>query len=59
MLAWWNTTDLDRKLPVLIEFFMSSCESALRSLLNPENDWSPDELGEFIGQAVHRAFQAA
>lgn len=59
MLAWWNTADLDRKLPVLTEFFMSSGESALRSLLDPENDWSPDELGEFIGRTVHRAFQAA
>ena len=59
MIHWWNTADLDRKLPVLIEFFMASCESALRSLLDPDNDWGPDDLGEFVGQALHRAFRDA
>lgn len=59
MLRWWNTTDLDRKLPVLIGLFMVSCESAIRSLLDPDNDWTPDDLGEFVGKAMHRAFRDA
>jgi hypothetical protein len=59
MKQWWQTADLEAKLPVLIELFMSSCESAVRSLLDDRNDWSPETLGTFIGQAVHRAFEGA
>ncbi len=59
MKQWWQTPDLDRKLPVLIELFMASCESAVRSVLDESNDWSPDDLGEFVGRAMHRAFRDA
>lgn len=59
MKRWWQTADLEVKLPVLIELFMSSCESAVRSLLDERNSWSPDELGTFVGQAVYRAFEGA
>ena len=59
MTRWWNTEGLDRKLPVLIEFFMSSCESAIRSLLAPGSTWDAENLGAFIGSAVHRAFKDA
>lgn len=59
MRRWWRTTDLDRKLPVLIELFMSSCESAVRCLLDETNDWGPDDLGDFVGRAVFRAFRDA
>jgi len=59
MERWWQTADLDHKLPVLIELFMSSCESAVRSLLDQGNDWGPSELGAFVGRAVHRAFKDA
>ena len=59
MRHWWKTKDLDRKLPVLIELFMSSAESAVRSLLAHEDDWTPDTLGEFVGRAMHRAFRDA
>ncbi len=59
MKRWWQTADLEVKLPVLIELFMSSCESAVRSLLDERNRWSPDELGTFVGKAVHRAFEGA
>jgi AcrR family transcriptional regulator len=59
MELWWQTPDLDRKLPVLIELFMASCESAVRSLLDESNDWGPEDLGEFVGRAVHRAFRDA
>ncbi len=56
---WWHTADLDRKLPVLIELFMSSSEAASRSLLDPENDWTADDLGEFYGKIICSAFRAA
>ncbi|HET7734434.1 MAG TPA: TetR/AcrR family transcriptional regulator [Nocardioidaceae bacterium] len=56
---WWHTPDLDRKLPVLIELFMSSAESAVRSLLDHSDTWTPEALGEFVGRAVHRAFKDA
>ena len=54
---WWQPADLDRKLPVLIDLFLAACESAVRSLLDPSNDWGPDDLGTFIGTTVHRAFK--
>ncbi|MEZ0049049.1 AcrR family transcriptional regulator [Mycobacterium sp. MAA66] len=56
---WWQTTDLDRKLPVLIELFMSSSEAAARSLLDTENDWTAETLGEFYGRIMSAAFQSA
>jgi AcrR family transcriptional regulator len=59
MQQWWETVDLDRKIPVLIEWFMASCESAVRSMLDDSNDWGPDDLGDFVGRAVHRAFRDA
>lgn len=57
--AWWGTTDLERKMPVLIELFMSSCEAAARSLLSNQNSWTADELGDFYGRLMCRAFHAA
>jgi AcrR family transcriptional regulator len=57
--AWWQTTELNRKMPILIELFVSSSEAAVRSLLNPENDWDADGLGEFYGRIMCRAFAAA
>ena len=58
-LEHWGTADLERKLPVLVEQFMSSCEGAVRSLLDPSSDWTPHDLGELVGRAVHRAFRSA
>lgn len=59
MQRWWHTADLDRKLPVLIELFLASCESAVRLVLDESNDWDPEDLGEFVGHAMHRAFKDA
>lgn len=55
----WGIEDLDRKLPVLVEFFISTCEGAVRSLLQQETVWSPVELGSFVGPAVYRAMRHA
>lgn len=59
MELWWTTEDLERKLPVLIELFMSTCESAVRSLLAEGSDWTAEELGEFVGRATYRVFSDA
>ncbi|WP_149359436.1 TetR/AcrR family transcriptional regulator [Lolliginicoccus suaedae] len=56
MLRARATPDLERKLPVLVELFISSCEAAMRSLLDEPATWSPDELGELYGHAMWRAF---
>ncbi len=59
MRRWWQTEDLDRKLPVLIELFMATCESAIRSLVVVGSEWQPTDLGDFVGRAVFRAFRDA
>ena len=56
---WWQVQDLPSKLPVITELFMSSCEASVRLLLDPQNDWSIDELGAFFGRCVCRAFSGA
>lgn len=56
----WGTTDADRKLPVLVEQFVSSCEGAVRTLLLDDGrDWTPITLGAFVGSATYRAFRNA
>lgn len=59
-LTHWGTVDAERKLPVLVEQFMSACEGAVRTLLHDgDRDWTPQSLGAFIGSAIYRAFRAA
>ena len=56
----WGTADADRKLPVLVEQFVSTCEGAVRTLLQDGGkNWTPTTLGEFIGTATYRAFRTA
>lgn len=55
----WGTKSLDKKIPVLVELFLSACEGAVRSLLATDSRWTPDELGAFVGGSVYRAFREA
>ena len=55
----WGTADLDRKLPVLVELFVSVGEGAVRSLLDSDSSYDADELGELVGRAVYRAIRQA
>ena len=55
----WGTVDLDRKLPVLVELFMSVGEGAVRTLLDPANTYGAEELGDLVGRAVYRAIRQA
>jgi hypothetical protein len=56
---WWEIDDLDRKMPVLMELFMASCEAAVRSLLEDGSTWTADELGAMVGAAATRMFAGA
>ncbi|GBE64961.1 hypothetical protein MFM001_14230 [Mycobacterium sp. MFM001] len=53
----WGTEDIDRRLPVVVELFVSMGEAGVRSLLAPENTYTPDELGEMVGRAAYRAIR--
>lgn len=59
MTRWWGTADLDRKLPVLIELFVSSCEAAVRSLLDPQLDWTVDQLADLYGRVIAESLRVA
>lgn len=59
-LQHWGTHDAAKKLPALVDQFMSACEGAVRTLLRDDgNNWTPDTLGQFIGSATYRAFRSA
>ncbi|MGH8445315.1 MAG: TetR/AcrR family transcriptional regulator, partial [Solimonas sp.] len=56
--------DVPRKLPVLVEMFMSMGDGAVRALLAGEgsgkpNPWTPDELGAAVGRMVLAALLKA
>ncbi|MFC4128558.1 TetR/AcrR family transcriptional regulator [Nocardia rhizosphaerae] len=55
----WGVEDAERKLPALVELWVSAGEGAVRTLLADSSDWKPDELGAFVGAAVYRAMRAA
>lgn len=55
----WKIDDIERKLPVLVELFMSIGDGAVRALVNNGQDWTPTELGEFIGLLTYGALKKA
>lgn len=55
----WGTEDAERKLPVLVELWVSAGEGAVRTLLAGEGGWDPQNLGAFVGAAVYRALRHA
>lgn len=66
LIRWWDVQDLDEKLPMLMELFVSACEAAVRSMLAGRPDdagpqWRGDSegIGKFYGSAVYRAFHGA
>ncbi|QKT08312.1 TetR/AcrR family transcriptional regulator [Gordonia sp. X0973] len=56
---WWDTKDLERKKPALIELFLSSCEAAMRVLFDPDADLSVDDLAQLYGSMMAAAYRAA
>ncbi|MCX4098977.1 TetR/AcrR family transcriptional regulator [Nocardia sp. alder85J] len=55
----WGTVDAERKLPALVELWVSAGESAVRTLLAGDTDWDTAELGTLVGTAVYRALRHA
>ncbi|MFI6364670.1 TetR/AcrR family transcriptional regulator [Nocardia sp. NPDC050630] len=55
----WGTEDAERKLPVLVELWVSAGEGAVRTLLADEGGWDAQSLGAFVGAAVYRALRHA
>lgn len=51
--------DSRRRLPVLVDLFMSICEGMVRSLINGQRGWSVDELGSYVGRLALGAFEKA
>lgn len=59
IVRWWDIEDLDAKLPLLIELFLGSCESAIRKYLDGSTGWSAEQVGTFAGRAAYRIFSGA
>ncbi|ALG86082.1 TetR/AcrR family transcriptional regulator [Gordonia phthalatica] len=58
----WGTVDVDAKLPVLVEQWVSAGEGAVRTLLSQRADdpvWTVEDLGTFVGQSVYRSLRHA
>ncbi|WP_330250821.1 TetR/AcrR family transcriptional regulator [Nocardia sp. NBC_00565] len=55
----WGTENAERKLPALVELWVSAGEGAVRTLLAGSGDWDPQSLGAFVGAAVYRALRHA
>ncbi|GAA4391906.1 TetR family transcriptional regulator [Tsukamurella soli] len=58
-LTAWDVADADRKLPALVELWVSSGEAAVRTLLAQEGQQRVDELGRLFGVAVYHALRSA
>ena len=56
---WWNIADFDRKLPALIESFVSACEAAARVMLDPSNNLTATDLAPLYGRMTTAAYRAA
>ena len=58
-LSAMGVKDAGRKAPVLSEVVASIGEGGVRLLLSDGKDWTPEELGEFLGRIVARGPGAA
>lgn len=56
---WWGIGELEQKTPALIELFVSSCEAAVRVMLDPTNDLTVDDLAPLYGRLMSAAYRAA
>ena len=58
-LSSMGVEDAARKAPVLSEVVASIAEGGVRLLLGDGKDWTPEELGDFLGRIVARGPAAA
>jgi len=54
-----GTTDVERKLPVLVEVFMAVGDAAVRSMASAPGSWTPGELGALVGRVLLGALRSA
>ena len=59
MLASMGVEQAARKAPVLSELVASIAEGGVRLLLSDGKDWTPQELGQYLGRVVARGPAAA
>jgi AcrR family transcriptional regulator len=59
MLVGMGVDDAPRKAPVVSEVVASIAEGGVRLLLSDGKDWTPEQLGEFLGRLVARGPAAA
>lgn len=55
----WGATGIERKVPVLVNQWIAAGEAAVRTLLAGGGDWTPEELGGFVGASVYRMLREA
>ena len=55
---WWGVDDAQANLPILVGFLVSTCEAAVRSLLDDTNPWGAEEIGDLYGRMVCKVFDA-
>lgn len=51
--------DLERKLPILVDLFMSAGDAAVRAMLRDRDAWTPEALGAFIARVTLAALRSA
>lgn len=59
MLKQAGVEQVDKKLPVLVELFMSLGDGAVRAMLQNEQQWTAEALGEYVGRVVLGGFMKA
>ncbi|MGC4934802.1 TetR/AcrR family transcriptional regulator [Gordonia sp. DT30] len=59
MRRWWQTENLENKLPALIELFMASCDAAVRVVLDETNDLDVEQTAALYGAMMAQGFARA
>ncbi|WP_083933258.1 TetR/AcrR family transcriptional regulator [Sciscionella marina] len=58
-LRYWGTVETERKLPMLVEFFMAVCEGAVRAGTKTENNPDYEEIATYFGRSLYQALRTA
>lgn len=51
--------DAARKLPILVDLFMSAGDAAVAAMVRSRGAWTPEDLGAFMGRVVLAAIRSA
>jgi AcrR family transcriptional regulator len=58
LLERWQVNDVDRVLTPLSEVFLAIGETAVRTMLDADQAWTPEGLADIFGRAAYRAMRA-